>query len=116
MSPNLARNKETLLRRPHIAGLAVTAVVVLAVVSGYVITNTHAATVTISVNGATTYQTITGLGADINPNSWDNGNLKPALDMLIDTAGMKTFRVGLDMEDWESTNDDSNANNYNWAY
>ncbi|HSW79343.1 MAG TPA: dockerin type I domain-containing protein [Candidatus Saccharimonadales bacterium] len=76
----------------------------------------HAATVTINVNGATTYQTINGLGADVNPNSWDNGNLKPALDKLIDEEGMKTFRVGLDMEDWESSNDDNNANNYNWTY
>jgi O-glycosyl hydrolase len=84
--------------------------------SGYVISRGHAASLTITVDGNTTHQTITGLGADINPNSWDGGNLKPALDKLIDEEGMKTFRVGDDMEDWESTNDDSSSSTYNWTY
>src|SRR5262249_19014525 len=61
-----------------------------------------AAIVPVTVDGSQKFQTMSGLGADINPNSWDNGNLKPALDMLIDQEGMKTFRVGMDMIDWES--------------
>jgi hypothetical protein len=75
-----------------------------------------AATVAISVDGGQRFQTMSALGADINPNSWDNGNLKPALDMLIDQEGMKTFRVGMDMIDWESTNDDADPNTFNWNY
>ncbi len=71
--------------------------------------------VTLAVNGATKYQTITGLGASINVHSWDNGALKPVLDQLIG-QGTKTFRVVMEMADWESTNDDSDPNNYNWAY
>src|SRR6476661_7714054 len=73
-------------------------------------------TVTITVNGGQRFQTISALGADINPNSWDHGNLKPALDLLIDQEGMKTFRVGMDMIDWESTNDDADPNTFNWNY
>ena len=62
----------------------------------------HASPVDITVDGGQKFQTISALGADINPNSWDKGNLKPALDLLIDQEGMKTFRVGMDMIDWES--------------
>jgi hypothetical protein len=76
----------------------------------------HAATIDITVDGAKSFQTISALGADINPNSWDGGKLKPALDLLIDREGMKTFRVGLDMLDWESTNDNSDARSFNWDY
>lgn len=76
----------------------------------------NASTVDITVDGGQKFQTISALGADINPNSWDNGNLKPALDLLIDQEGMKTFRVGMDMLDWESTNDDSDPHTFNWDY
>jgi hypothetical protein len=76
----------------------------------------HASTVDVTVDGVQRFQTISGLGADINPSSWDNGNLKPALDMLIDQEGMKTFRVGMDMIDWESMNDNSDPNTFNWDY
>src|SRR4051812_1678966 len=76
----------------------------------------NAATITVTVDADQKFQTISGLGADINPNSWDNGNLKPALDLLIDQEGMKTFRVGMDMLDWESRNDDSDPRTFNWDY
>jgi Lamin Tail Domain len=76
----------------------------------------HAATADITVDGARSFQTISGLGADINPHSWDDGNLKPALDLLIDEEGMQTFRVGMDMLDWESSNDDSDPATFNWDY
>jgi len=68
------------------------------------------------VDGGQKLQTISALGADINPHSWDNGKLKPALDLLIDQGGMKTFRVGMDMIDWESTNDNADPHTFNWDY
>jgi len=74
------------------------------------------ANVAIAVDGSQEFQTMTGLGVNINPNSWDNGNLKPALDMLIDAEGVHTFRVAMDMIDWESTNDNSDPNDFNWNY
>jgi len=76
----------------------------------------HASPVDITVDGGQKFQTISALGADINPNSWDKGNLKPALDLLIDQEGMKTFRVGMDMIDWESRNDNSDPITFNWDY
>ena len=76
----------------------------------------HAAAVSITVDGGRRFQTISALGADINPHSWDNGKLKPALDLLIDKEGMKTFRVGMDMLDWESRNDNSDPRRFNWRY
>jgi hypothetical protein len=76
----------------------------------------HATSIDVTVDGGRRYQTISALGADINPHSWDNGNLKPALDLLIDKGGMKTFRVGMDMLDWESSNDNSDPRTFNWSY
>jgi fibronectin type 3 domain-containing protein len=97
-----------------IAALSVAVLVVLIPLTGIPVAG--AATVTVSVDGSQRFQTMSGLGADINPNSWDNGNLRPALDLLVDQEGMKTFRVGMDMIDWESTNDDADPNTFNWNY
>jgi len=36
------------------------------------------------VNAETTYQTIDGFGVNMNPAFWNNGNLKPAIDLLVD--------------------------------
>lgn len=80
------------------------------------VSNTVAGTTAFTVNGATTYQTMTGLGASINSHSWNNGALKPALDMMIDQNGTKTFRVVMEMEDWEGTNDNSDPSVFNWDY
>ena len=95
---------------------ALLVVLLVALVSPSGVRVAGAATVAISVDGGQRFQTMSGLGADINPNSWDNGTLKPALDLLVDQEGMKTFRVGMDMIDWESTNDDADPNTFNWTY
>lgn len=88
----------------------------LLTVAGFLPAAHAGASVIISVNGSQKFQTIGALGVNINPNSWDNGKLKPALDMLIDKESVKTFRVAMDMIDWESTNDDSDPNHFNWNY
>ena len=71
---------------------------------------------TLSINGNVKYQTIDGFGVNANSLSWDNGELKPAIDMLADEMGSSLWRVVFDMEDWESVNDDSNPANFNWTY
>jgi hypothetical protein len=69
------------------------------------------------IDGGKTYQVIEGFGANINHRSWDNNHeLQPVLDALIDQAGMTLFRVVYDNTDWETTNDNSNANVMNWDY
>jgi hypothetical protein len=107
---------EIKMLRVSVRPIAVVGVLAVFVLSFVDVPVAHASTVDITVDGGQKFQTISALGADINPNSWDNGNLKPALDLLIDQEGMKTFRVGMDMIDWESTNDDSDPHTFNWDY
>jgi hypothetical protein len=89
---------------------------IFAVIGGYIIYKSFAANFTLTVDGNAKSQTMDGFGVSINAHSWKNGELKPALDMLVDQNGSTTFRIVQEMADWEATNDDANANNYNWNY
>ncbi len=71
---------------------------------------------TITFNGAVTNQVIDGFGANINHRSWNNDELKPVLDALVDQAGLTLFRVIYDKTDWEGTNANSGPNVTNWTY
>ena len=75
-----------------------------------------AAAASLSINGAEKYQTIDGFGTNINSLSWTNDNSKAAIDLLADQMGQTLWRVVFDMEDWEATNDNTDANTPNWAY
>jgi beta-lactam-binding protein with PASTA domain len=70
----------------------------------------------LTINGAQTFQTIDGLGVNLNSLSWKNGELIPALDMLVDQLGATSWRVVFDMEDWESTNDNADPATPDWTY
>jgi O-glycosyl hydrolase len=72
-------------------------------------------TMTLTVDGAIKSQTVDGFGTSINVHSWNNGELKPALDMLVDQNGSSIFRVVQEMTDWESTNDNSDPTTFNWT-
>ncbi len=74
----------------------------------------EAATVTIA--GSQTYQVIEGFGVNANHRSWNNNELQPVLDALIDQAGMTLFRVIFDKADWEATNDNGDPAVLNWTY
>jgi O-glycosyl hydrolase len=54
----------------------------------------------IIVNATKTYQTMDGIGSNINTWSWKNGELRPALDALIDKLGHNKFRVIHDRMEW----------------
>lgn len=46
-------------------------------------------------------QTIDGFGVNVNPAQWRGGNLKPALDLLVDDLGCTLFRVDpVGVADW----------------
>jgi hypothetical protein len=77
--------------------------------------NNTTGTVDLAVNGATTYQTIDGFMANANSAAWNGGQLKPALDLLLD-QGVALFRVIIDNEDWEATNDNSDPAVFDWTY
>jgi hypothetical protein len=54
----------------------------------------------LTVDGSIVSQTTDGMGTNINSGSWKNGELRPALDLLIDTNGANIFRVIHDRMDW----------------
>ena len=58
---------------------------------------------TLTVNGSTTYQTISGVGSNVNSWSWKGGEITPALDLLVDTLGHNIFRVVHDRMTWAGT-------------
>src|ERR1051326_8183928 len=88
---------------------------VLIVVSSVLAVASNARAATVTIDGATTYQTIEGFGVNANHRSWGN-DLKPVLDQLIDEAGMTHFRVIFDNADWETNNDNGDPKVMNWAY
>lgn len=102
--------------RPRPRALAVLGSLVVTVPVLVGVPTAQAAVVDITIDGTRTFQTMAALGADINPRSWDGGNLVPALDLLIDEGGLQTFRVGMDMMAWESVNDDDDPSTFNWDY
>ena len=59
----------------------------------------------LSVDVQTKFQSIDGMGVNINVNSWNGGELKPALDYLTDVNGSSVFRVIRDPMTW--VNDES---------
>jgi hypothetical protein len=60
------------------------------------------------------FQTISGLGVNANVHSWDNGRLRPAIDMIAD-LGDVTWRVIIDKADWETEEDPSDPATIDWA-
>jgi O-glycosyl hydrolase len=70
----------------------------------------------LTVNGAQRFQTMDGFGVSVNSASWKNGELRPAIDMLVDQLGATLFRVIIDNADWEATNDNTDHNTFNWTY
>ena len=90
-----------------------TRIVVLVALAMLVFQTSRAATVTF--NGGTTYQAIDGFGANINYRGWNNDELKPVIDALMDQAGMTLFRVIYDLTDWEGTNDNADPSVFDWT-
>ena len=71
-----------------------------------------------TVKGAIKYQTIHGLGVNINPQSWNVNPeaVKKVLDSLVTGLGCTSFRLMFDDCDWETVNDNNDPHSYNWAY
>lgn len=57
----------------------------------------------LTVNGASKYQLINGMGANINVNNWNGGQLRAGLDLLVDQNGASLLRVVRDPMDWVSS-------------
>ena len=72
--------------------------------------------VSLTIDGNQRFQVIDGFGVSANSASWNGGELRPALDKLIDDGGSTIWRVVIEMADWEATNDNADPNEFNWAY
>jgi O-glycosyl hydrolase len=72
--------------------------------------------VAITVDGSRTFQRIDGFGVNANARSWNNGQLAPALDLLVDQMGARIFRVILEKSDWQSGPDGADLASFNWDY
>ena len=80
------------------------------------------AEIRLQIDGATKFQTMDGFGVNINLAWWYNGSytdakvVQPAIDLLVDSLGATIFRAVIEEIDWEEVNDNSDPNNFNWAY
>ena len=71
----------------------------------------------ITINGTQKFQTMDGFGVNANSERWNNGELTPALDTLIDTMGATNWRVVVEsLLNWETTNDNADPFTFNWTY
>jgi len=71
----------------------------------------------ISVDGGKRLQALDGIGVNINTWSWKNGELKPAIDLLVDSMQAKIFRVIVETpKEWEDVNDNDDPFVYNHKY
>jgi O-glycosyl hydrolase len=74
-------------------------------------------TVNLRIDGSKTFQTIDGFGVNANTRSWDEKELQPALDLLIDSMNAQIWRVIVEtVEKWEDENDNSDPFTFNWDY
>lgn len=72
---------------------------------------------TININPAQQFQTINGLGVNLNSAAWNNGAVKPWIDELYSTMGASMYRVIVEaVAGWEDTNDNSDPFVANTTY
>ena len=64
------------------------------------------ATANLTVDAAQSFQTMAGMGSNVNVNNWQGGQLKPALDALVDQGGASLLRVVRDPMDWVGSESD----------
>jgi O-glycosyl hydrolase len=73
--------------------------------------------VDIKIDAAKVLQQIDGIGVNANTRSWNGDELKPALDLLIDSMHSSIWRVIVEtVEKWEDTNDNNDPFTFNWDY
>jgi O-glycosyl hydrolase len=61
---------------------------------------TSSAAANLTIDGAVTYQTMNGVGSNVNSWSWKNGELRITLDALVNILGHNIFRVIHDRMVW----------------
>lgn len=76
-----------------------------------------AGTAVYTADGGARLQRMDGFGVNANPDNWKDGQLRPGLDMLVDTLNARIWRVEIDgFTRWEAVNDDADPFTFNWSY
>lgn len=89
--------------------------VISQVISGQVTGNKT--DLSVDIDGGKGFQVIHGFGVNANTASWNDTELKPAIDMLIDSMNATIWRVMVEMErDGEDENDNDDPFVMNWDY
>src|SRR4051794_34228341 len=79
--------------------------------------NTKLSIVNITIDGSKKLQQIDGIGVNVNTRSWNGDELKPALDLLLDSMHATIWRVIVEtVEKWEDVNDNDDPFTFNWSY
>jgi len=75
------------------------------------------ANVSLQIDGSKRIQQIDGIGINANTRSWNNKELQPALDLLLDSMHATIWRVIVEtVEKWEDANDNADPFTFNWEY
>lgn len=80
--------------------------------------NTAQATkIALEIDAAARFQQIDGVGVNANTRSWNGSELKPAIDLLLDSMNATIWRVIVEsVEKWEEVNDNDDPFTFNWDY
>ena len=73
--------------------------------------------VRLTIDPSVQLQNMDGFGVNVNTRSWQNDELKPALDFLLDSMKLGIWRVVAETEKgWEEINDNADPFVFNWDY
>lgn len=73
--------------------------------------------ISLKIDGTKKMQTIDGIGVNANTRSWNEKELVPALDLLLDSMNATIWRVIVEtVEKWEEQNDNDDPFTFNWDY
>lgn len=71
----------------------------------------------ILIDGAARLQQMDGMGVNANTRSWNGDELKPAINLLLDSMNFNIWRVVAETEEqWEVVNDNDDPFTFNWDY
>jgi hypothetical protein len=79
--------------------------------------NAQSTLVPLQIDGAKRLQQLDGIGVNANTRSWNGDELKPALNLLLDSMNFNIWRVVVEtVENWEVVNDNEDPFTFNWDF
>jgi O-glycosyl hydrolase len=113
---NFPARMGSLLKKTILAATIAMAVSTALMIIGVSLMAAAGSSGSLTIDGCKRFQTIDGFGVNANSASWKHGELRPALDLLVEQLGATIFRVVVDNADWETTNDNGDPNTFNWTF